>query len=256
MKAGHSEPATIGPFPLALSLEQPRSMLVSQRSIIFHGEIFVSAFLSVSFQSLTNIALSEPPADVLAYIFPWVEAEEALLEARTKMSSLNRDIALKQFFRVLRWFRTVIIQDCALLYNAYPACPLFRYAPFSSPSFRSFAATAAATISAAEENARLAFYNLPEHMARSMKGYAADLQIRQEVQYGDVLKRFEAIEAHNARLESLMASRGPKGNRKVAQGTIALLEYILASKLIITTQYPLLRPTLLRCCSHRLLRHQ
>jgi hypothetical protein len=50
-------------------------------------------------------APTEPPADLLSDIFPWVEQQQAALEARASSSKLSRDIALKQFLRLLAWLR-------------------------------------------------------------------------------------------------------------------------------------------------------
>lgn len=94
-----------------------------------------------------------------------------------QQSKLNRDIALFQFLKLLEWLRTILFQDCALLYNEYPHCPLFRHAPFTYPSFIEFAARAAVTVKTAEENARLAFHNLPDRMARTMQGYATEMLV-------------------------------------------------------------------------------
>lgn len=135
---------------------------------------------------LTISSLAEPPADCLAYLFPWVEPEMAALETRMSASRLNRDIALKQFLVLLQWLRVVLLQDCALLYARYPMCHIFRFAPFTFPSFATFSANATAVVTAAEETARLAFHNLPDHMARSMRGYATDLQMKQEQNHSKV----------------------------------------------------------------------
>jgi hypothetical protein len=117
----------------------------------------------------------------------------AALDTRMSASQLNRDIALKQFLLLLQWLRVVLLQDCALLYARYPMCPIFRFAPFTFPSFVTFSANAAAVVTTAEETAWLAFHNLPDHMARSMCGYATDLQMRQEQNHSKVCEELQEL---------------------------------------------------------------
>jgi hypothetical protein len=161
--------------------------------------------------SSDQATLADPPADVLAHLFPWVEAELAALDVRVMQSRCNQDIALQQFLKLLQWLRLVLVQDCALLHAKYPLCPIFRFAPFTFPSFTAFSANAAALVAAAEEKARLAFHTLPDHMARSMRGYAADLHMKQELNHGKLWDELQKLQEQNARLERLLgASKGSK----------------------------------------------
>ena len=171
---------------------------------------------------LTILPWAGPPADVLAYLFPWVEAELAALEVRMSQSRLNRDIALKQFLRLLQWLRIVLVQDCALLYARYPACPMFRFAPFTYPGFTTFSANAAALVIAAEEDARLAFHNLPDHMARSIRGYATDLQMKQEQNHSRVCEQLLELQQQTARLELLLGNS--KGSKRKTNGMFFLIK--------------------------------
>ncbi len=157
------------------------------------------------------VAFADPPADVVAYLFPWVEAELVALEARMAQSRLNRDIALQQFLTLLQWLRIVLVQDCALLYTRHPTCPIFSFPPFTFPTFIAFSANATALVTATEEEARLAFHNLPDHMARSMRGYATDLQMKQEQNHSRLCDRLQELQEQTARLELLLgASKGSK----------------------------------------------
>ncbi len=108
---------------------------------------------------------SEPPTDIVGHLFPWVEVELTVLEVRMTLSCCNRDIALRQFLKLLQWLHVVLVQDCALLYAWYPHCPIFHFAPFTFPSFLTFSANAVALVTATEEKAQLVFHNLLEHMA-------------------------------------------------------------------------------------------
>jgi Centromere DNA-binding protein complex CBF3 subunit, domain 2 len=143
-------------------------------------------------------------------------------------SCLNRDIALKQFLKLLQWLRVVLVQDAAVLYSRYPTCPIFRFAPFTYPSFTTFSANAAALIVAAEEKARLAFHNLPDHMARSMRGYATDLQMMQEQNHNKVCERLHELQEQNVRLELLLSNfTGSKRKKKNGMSHIGLSHLVL-----------------------------
>ncbi len=111
------------------------------------------------------VAFTDPPTDIVAYLFPWVEAKLMALEAHMAQSHLNRDITLWQFLTLLQWLCVVLVQDCALLYAQHPTCPIFSFPPFTFPTFIAFSANTTALVTATEEEAQLAFHNLPDHMA-------------------------------------------------------------------------------------------
>ncbi|KAJ7339290.1 hypothetical protein DFH08DRAFT_667748, partial [Mycena albidolilacea] len=85
-------------------------------------------------------AIIEPPCELVAQIFPWVEDELIALEYCEQANPFARDIALRQLFKLLVWFRTVVLQDGAILYKQYPNSPLFNYPSFNSIEFQKFAA--------------------------------------------------------------------------------------------------------------------
>jgi hypothetical protein len=116
----------------------------------------------------------DPPQELLDVVFPWVEGEQAALRAREKQNHYARDIALKQFLRLLLWLRRVLLQDAALLFVNNPHADMFKYAPFNTPSFRQFALGSTAAIDAAEEQARVTLLNLPQEMAHSMHSVVAN----------------------------------------------------------------------------------
>src|SRR6266702_8098727 len=112
MRAGRSETATTAPFPSTPYSERPRSMRENQR-ITASPEMSSGSLLFHHAHGLCThsnfVAFADPPADVVAYLFPWVEAELVALEARMAQSRLNRDIALQQFLTLLQWFRIVLV---------------------------------------------------------------------------------------------------------------------------------------------------
>ncbi|KAG9021570.1 hypothetical protein FRB95_001914 [Tulasnella sp. JGI-2019a] len=80
-------------------------------------------------QSLT---LLEPPMDLLATIFPWVEAEEAALKAHVATEPLSKDMALSKFLSLMKWLQMVIIQDAAILQHELPDSALWGHMPFNT----------------------------------------------------------------------------------------------------------------------------
>jgi hypothetical protein len=99
----------------------------------------------------------EPPTELLQQIFPWVESELAALNARAQDNRCSKDIALRQFLKLLLWLRTVLLQDGAVLYSLYPHSRLYSYRPFNTKLFREFAARSVAIVEHAESEARFAY---------------------------------------------------------------------------------------------------
>jgi Centromere DNA-binding protein complex CBF3 subunit, domain 2 len=129
-------------------------------------------------------------------VFPWVEAELAALTARQLDYRFAQDVALRNFLEVLVWFRTVLLQDAAILYTMFPDANIFCYPPFCSPIFRDFAGTSVARIKEIEEEARLAFKNLPENLVTSLRGAVATVQLENK----------KADDENKARLDALQDS--------------------------------------------------
>lgn len=140
-------------------------------------------------------AKPEPPAELLENIFPWVETELAALELRERENPLARDIALHQFFKLLVWFRILLLQDCALLYMQNPQSPLFTYPPFNSTVFREFAASSVDRIADVEARGRLAVKNLPQNLVRGFQGAVSSLTMAQRAGHDEMRSRVLGLEA-------------------------------------------------------------
>ena len=127
-------------------------------------------------------------------------------------STCNRDIALKQFLKLLQWLRVVLVQDCALLHARYPQCSIFHFVLFTFPAFTDFSANVATLVTATEEKAQLAFHNLPDRIVQSMCGFATDLQMRQEQIETKMCNEFRDMREQNAhfKLKMLGTSKGLK----------------------------------------------
>ncbi|KAK7024129.1 hypothetical protein R3P38DRAFT_3270510 [Favolaschia claudopus] len=158
----------------------------------------------------------EPPVDVLATIFPWVEEQLAALDARETSNRMARDIALRHFLGLLIWLRTVIVQDAAVLYVRHPTAAIFQYPPFNSSPFRNFATQSTAAIAKAEKEVALALEKLPQNIANTFNAAMSRLAIDQEIErqtnqvYQDDLKSKLSV------LQDLIEQGGsrPKKKRK------------------------------------------
>jgi len=148
-------------------------------------------------------------------VFPWVEAEQAALDARQASDVRSSDIALRQFLRLLLWLRRVLLQDCAVLYSKYPSCGMFRYTPFNTAAFRDFAANSSTVITRAEEDARYALQNLPDNIVTSFQGLATDIKMEQQTQRIASDARWQAIESQMNEMSCTLGMiAGAKGLKK------------------------------------------
>ena len=123
---------------------------------------------------------------------------------REHASLLAKDIALRQFLSTLVWFRRVLLQDMAVLYTQTPDAPIFNTSPFNSSIFHEFAATSKAAIHAAEESARLAFQNLPQHLVASMQGALATQNLVFERERHTYQTKMQALETQLNEMSSLL----------------------------------------------------
>jgi len=167
--------------------------------------------------------LLEPPAELLATVFPWVEQEQERLAQCRASSSKSDDIALKQFLRLLVWLRQVLLQDCAILFAKYPSCAMFRHPPFNNPTFHKFAASALSVVDQAEEDVRHALKNLPENIAATFRGLATDIKMDQHSQRIDTEARWDAVDGRLDQLtglvQQLIGAKPSRGSQKSKRGS-------------------------------------
>ena len=146
----------------------------------FVARACTSASHSVHTYSFTDEVHIDPPAELLGVLFPWVEGEIRALQERRSSNRLAIDIALWQFLHLLIWLRLVLLQDAAVLFMLYPECSIFKYAPFNTDTFRTFAARSVSQIEQAQEEARLALQNLPDNVASSVRGAITNFSLEQK----------------------------------------------------------------------------
>ncbi|GBE80951.1 hypothetical protein SCP_0306740 [Sparassis crispa] len=146
----------------------------------------------------------DPPLSLKTAIFPWLEDQEHVMRARAEAEALAKDITLVQFFRVLTWFRHVLLQDMAILYSWNPSTLVFQYPPFNTATFRAFTADAATHIRVAEEQSRLAFQHLPERFVTSVKGIVTGLELAQQRDHELNDARWNALSHDVSQLKTLL----------------------------------------------------
>ncbi|KAF8882501.1 hypothetical protein CPB84DRAFT_1790828 [Gymnopilus junonius] len=95
-----------------------------------------------------NRHLSNPPSELLDYLFPWVDQEISNCCKRMgKYGEKAMDDSLLGFLGLLKYLRLIIIQDATILFLKYPDSPIFTKPPFSFSSFRRFAEASKASMS-------------------------------------------------------------------------------------------------------------
>jgi len=123
----------------------------------------------------------DPPAELLALLFPWIENEQrALTECCKTIGHAAKDSALSSFLNLLIQLRCILLQDVAVLYSKHPNLPFLNFAPFNTLQFREFALSSLAIIKRAEDEARHRLETLPETLATSMHGILMTASIQNE----------------------------------------------------------------------------
>lgn len=114
---------------------------------------------------LNSDHVTDPPDALKLQLFPWIEAEEEKLRHRVRSNGRSQDFALQNLFKILRWFRPVLLQDAAILLDLLPDAPVFQFVPFNLPEFRSWAGVVPERCRELEQAADAAFQNVPEALA-------------------------------------------------------------------------------------------
>jgi hypothetical protein len=134
-----------------------------------------------------------------------VESEHAALNVRAQENRCSKDIALRQFLKLLLWLRTVLLQDAAVLYSLYPHSRLFSYRPFNTKPFREFSISSVGIIAHAKSEARLAYENMPEHLVASLRGSYAELRLEQRREQEENTRRLQALGEQYTKVEGLLS---------------------------------------------------
>jgi hypothetical protein len=176
----HLGTAAIGHSQWMPFLAPQDSMLDSLNSTTSLGVPLVSFPVPVLFGFvMTLTVLLEPLSELLQQIFPWVESELVALNVHVQDNRCSKDIALRQFLKLLVWLRTVLLQDAAILHSLYPHSRLFSHQPFNTKLFWEFATSSVAIIAHAKCEACLAFKNMPDHLIAGLCGSYAELWLEQ-----------------------------------------------------------------------------
>jgi Centromere DNA-binding protein complex CBF3 subunit, domain 2 len=146
----------------------------------------------------------EPPAELLAEVFPWVEREQAALLVQTQNNPLANDMALRQFLQLLIWLRRVLIQDAAVLFSHDSSPHIFQHSIFHTAAFHNFAAASQLALITAEEEAQLAFKNLPDRFARSLRGTLTNFKMEWQQDREEHREQQTALDNRFGNIEKLL----------------------------------------------------
>lgn len=163
--------------------------------------------LLFSVYCLTTHWCIDPPEELVATLFPWVEAEQqALCSRRSKHGRLAEDYALDQSLQLLVRFRRILLQDAAVLFVRYPQSGIFNFAPFNNITFRKFASESVAIVDAAEQAARHQFANLPEHIVGSLRGIVTANNIEQRRDRAEHSEQYRVLSTHVQELTNVVTT--------------------------------------------------
>ncbi|PPR01886.1 hypothetical protein CVT24_001355 [Panaeolus cyanescens] len=135
----------------------------------------------------------DPPENLMAQIFPWIEQEEQALSLRMSPGQLGPDIGcdgtLLEFLSLMKYLRRVLLQDAAVLYQQHSNAPVFRYSPFSSEEFQQFSSSATNSIQQSENlfQKKIDAAELPDRLTNTFKemftaSTAKQIEIHQSVE--------------------------------------------------------------------------
>ncbi|KAF6748751.1 hypothetical protein DFP72DRAFT_1073852 [Ephemerocybe angulata] len=106
--------------------------------------------------------------------------EKAYQERLEEHGNDARDNALVYFLNLMRYLRTVLLQDMAVMAPQHPDLFLLKFSPFNTDSFRQFSSQSTAIITLAEAEAEANLKHLPEEYAASVSGALRSTMIKQE----------------------------------------------------------------------------
>lgn len=147
-------------------------------------------------------------------IFPWVEAEISNLDLREKENPNARDISARHFLKILQYFRTVLMQDLALLFHSIPDSVIFTVSPFNSDAFKTFAQSAPLMINEAELAASQAMQDVPENIASGIRVMYNALSVAQRHIAEQQQLQFRTYDTHLTEIKNMLAEQAIGPNRK------------------------------------------
>jgi predicted nucleic acid-binding protein len=108
-------------------------------------------------------------------LFPWVEDARRAYEKRASINAAAIDLALDSFLKAVVWFRSVLLQDLAVLKGKYPSAPIFSFHPFNTSSFETYASTLAEDVAEAEAAKGQEFSDLPASISDALSAAVAQV---------------------------------------------------------------------------------
>lgn len=111
------------------------------------------------------------------------------------------DYSLKNLLMLLIEFRTILLQDGAVLHTKYPNLKIWHYPPFNTPIFSEFSATSTHIMENAAAEARHQLEHLPEAISRTMEGVLQTISMKQQQTSADMAV---GMDNHNIFLQGLV----------------------------------------------------
>ncbi|KAG8979309.1 hypothetical protein FRB94_002973 [Tulasnella sp. JGI-2019a] len=151
--------------------------------------------------------------DLLATIFPWVEAEEAALKACAAAEPLSKDMALSKFLGLMKWLQMVIIQDAAILQHELPDSALWGHMPFNTVQFCDFSWVSVAQVDKAEQEACMALKEFPPSVVQTVQGLVQVLVHAGKAKDAVITKLTQSVGDVQAHLKLLAMGGHTRGKR-------------------------------------------
>ncbi|KAL6300580.1 hypothetical protein BKA93DRAFT_829025 [Sparassis latifolia] len=86
----------------------------------------------------------------------------------------------------------------------HPSAPIFRFALFNTPAFHRFVSEAMPAIREAEEQARVAYQNLPEHLITSLRGATTGVLMEQKRQHEENNRQMADMSERMVKMEGMI----------------------------------------------------
>lgn len=134
----------------------------------------------------SSLSLSAPPEELCSELFPWIEEARKDYIKRAQTNPNCVDMALDGFLNALNWFRSVLLQDLAILRVDHPTAPIFSFAPFNTPQFETFATTLVNNVAQAKDAKTQEFQNLPTHLSDALGTAVGQLVGKMNSQYASI----------------------------------------------------------------------
>jgi hypothetical protein len=142
---------------------------------------------------------------LLSGIFPW--AEDAQREYQERIaddpSGNHEDLSLLGYLELMMWFRSIVIQDAAVLWRKHPDSALFEFPPFSTESFQNYAADFEGRMDVILTTRQTEMVHLPQAIADQLAASFGVLTARTIRRDKALLDRFDQLSSQFVTLKDM-----------------------------------------------------